>query len=361
MGIRVNSWVKDLHAYVPGEQPKDPRTIKLNTNELPYPAAPEVVEALKQAATEAPLQKYPDPVAVALRERIGTSLGFDKEWLLAGNGSDEALRLICHAFLDAAHGDRIAMLDPTYVLYETLAAMFGCGAQVIPAGGGEAVLPDALVQSESKIVFLPNPNPPIGTFYPASELERLAGARPDRLVVLDEAYADFAPGNALDLVRRFPNVLVARTFSKSYALAGMRVGFVVGQPHLIAELGKIKDSYNLNRLSLIAAEVAWGARDYYEDCIAKVRIDRELLTSELRRRGFSVAASEGNFVFARHERAKELFEALRAGSILVRYFRQPSLADGFRITIGTRDELTVLLGALDQLLESGVAGTTRRA
>jgi len=349
MTIRIHPAVEKLHAYIPGEQPKEPGFTKLNTNENPYPPAPEVAEAIRVALEENALQKYPDPVASGLRAAIARDLGVTRDEVFVGNGSDEVLRLICHAFLDAAAGDKIGMLDPTYVLYETLAAMFGAENAVFPVQHPEYVFPKAAVDADVKVFFLPNPNPPIGTYYPAEVLQQLAAARADRLVVIDEAYVDFAPGNALEVYRARPNVMVTRTFSKSYSLAGMRVGFAVARPELILQLDKIRDSYNLNRLSQAAALAGWEAKAYHRERCEQIRTDREFLAGELRARGFDVPESHGNFVFARRAGAKELYEQLKGRKVLVRYFSTPSLADGIRITIGTRAELETLLKAIDNL------------
>ncbi len=224
MTIRINPAVSALEGYIPGEQPREPGFIKLNTNENPYPPSPEVLEAVRATADEAAYNKYPDPSASELRAEIARSLGVPMEQVLAGNGSDEVLRLICHAFLDPGAGDRIAMLDPTYVLYETLAAMFGCPARTFRLKAPDYGMPEDAFADPAKIFFLPNPNPPIGTRYPAGILDRLASSAPDRLLVLDEAYVDFAEGDSMEVYRRHSNAVVTRTFSKSYSLAGMRVG-----------------------------------------------------------------------------------------------------------------------------------------
>ena len=349
MTIRTNPAVERLEPYIPGEQPRGGGYIKLNTNENPYPPAPAVIEAVRHTADEAAYNKYPDPVATSLREAVATSLHVPVQQVLAGNGSDEVLRLICHAFLDPNAGDSIGMLNPTYVLYQTLAEMFGAGVQSFRVQPPDYVIPGEAVSAAVKVFFLPNPNPPIGTRYPIGVLEQLAAADPARLLVVDEAYVDFASGDSMEVFRRFPNVAVTRTFSKSYSLAGMRVGFIVAREPLIAELAKIKDSYNLNRVSLAAAEAAWKSRDYYDARCREICADREWLRAELIERGFEVPASEGNFVFVRRAAAADLYARLKERKILVRYFKAAELADGVRITIGTRPELKALLAAIDDL------------
>lgn len=349
MSIRVNPAVTRLSAYIPGEQPKEPDFTKLNTNENPYPPAPSVVAAVHAAALEGALQKYPDPTSSSLRHTIAADLGLSPDEILVGNGSDEVLRLLCHAFLRPSDGEGVGVLNPTYVLYETLAAMFGAETSVYNLRPADyQILPEAM-HADVKILFLPNPNPPIGTFYQQPVLSALASMNNERLLVIDEAYVDFAPGNALPTYRQFENVVITRTFSKSYSLAGLRVGYVIARPQLIREMDKIRDSYNVNRISQAAALAAWEDKDYHSHCCQKIRLDREFLTGELRARGFTVPESHGNFVFARRAGARELYEQLKQRRVLVRYFSSPELADGVRITIGTHDELLTLLSAIDEL------------
>jgi histidinol-phosphate aminotransferase len=352
MRIRVNPAVEALEPYVPGEQPRDPEVIKLNTNESPYPAAPAVMEAVRRAADEAMFNKYPDPWSTRLRAALASRVGVSVDEVFPGNGSDEVLRLICHAFLRPGTDDRIGMLEPTYVLYETLAAMFGCRAERFSLTGPDYAIPQAAVQEDVKILFVPNPNPPYGTFYPPETLDALAAARPERLVVIDEAYVDFADGSALEVYRRHENVILTRTFSKSLSLAGLRVGYALAHESLFAQLAKIKDSYNLDRLSQAAAEAALGpdADTYYAARNAEICANRDWLAGQLRQRGFEVPESHGNFVFARRPGAKTLYEHLKARKILVRYFPAPPLDDGVRITIGTREQLDALLRAVDEAI-----------
>jgi histidinol-phosphate aminotransferase len=351
MPIVPNPWVAKLEAYVPGEQPKESGYIKLNTNESPFPPSPDVIDAIRKAADDGSFQKYPNPKSSALRLAIAERLGVTTDEVLIGNGSDEVLRLLCHAFLDADSGDKIAMLKPTYSLYHTLAAMFGCGHETYPVNGTDSALPQNAIAADARIFFLANPNPPYGTFYGPEQLERLASANQNRLVVIDEAYVDFGPHDAMSAYRTHDNVVITRTFSKSYSLAGLRVGFAVARPSIIDELEKIRDSYNVNWVSQVGALAAWNAADYYRQKSAEIRANREFLRNELARRGFDAPASEGNFVFARRAGAKDLYSALKDRKILIRYFSSPELADGVRITIGTRDELQSLLSAIDQLAD----------
>lgn len=349
MSVKPNAAVASLEPYVPGEQPRDPAVIKLNTNESPYPASPQVADAVARCAAEGGFNKYPDPQSTALRQALANHLGVPISTIIAGNGSDEILRMVCHAFLDPAARDTIAVLEPTYVLYETLAAMFGCATERFRCPPGQFTLPPALAESRSKIVFIANPNPPLGAQFDLAQLERIAESNRDRLLVVDEAYVDFTVGTAVAAVPRHENLLVTRTFSKSASLAGLRVGYAIGQPALIDTLLKIKDSYNLNRVSQAAATAAVESWDYYAEKAEAIRRDREHLAQGLRARGFSVPQSNGNFVFALRSDARTVYTELKARNILVRYFDTPSLSGGVRITVGTRDQLAALLAALDTI------------
>jgi len=350
MSIAINPWVSNMHGYVPGEQPKATDVIKLNTNEAPYPAAPEVNEAILQESGRGNFNKYPNPTCEPLRISIAQRLGVTPEEIVVGNGSDEILRMLVHAFTRPGENDTIAVASPTYSLYDTLAAMFGAKVETHLSKAPDYLLPESLIEASARIVMLPNPNPPIGTWYGNPDLECLAAADPDRLVIIDEAYVDFAEGDALPVYRKYENVVISRTFSKSYSLAGLRAGFCVARPRLTEALNKIKDSYNVNRLTQAAALAAWNAKSYYSDMVGRIKEDRVFLAEELKKRGFTVPPSQGNFVFAKRTGAKKLYEELKARNILVRYFDTPGLSDGLRITVGTRDELMKLLDGLDALL-----------
>ncbi|MFH0792507.1 MAG: histidinol-phosphate transaminase, partial [bacterium] len=267
------------------------------------------------------------------------------------NGSDESLRLLCTAFLEP--GEAIAMLSPTYSIYETLAQIADATFVEYPVSAADdyAFPNGAIEEKQSKIFFLANPNPPLGTLYGRETLRALCEARPDRLVVLDEAYVDFSRENHLSLVRDFPNLAVTRTYSKAYSLAGARVGYVVAQPDLIERLNAIKDSYNVNALSQSAAIGALEDQDYYNQKIADLIATRDILRGELRTLGFEVPESQGNFLFARCGDGAKMYEMLKKEKILVRYFRRANLKDGVRITIGTKQQVATLLETLKNLVE----------
>jgi len=293
------------------------------------------------------LRLYPDPEAHGLRTRAAAVYGVPADHVLAGNGSDECLALLVRALVDA--GDRVAYPVPTYSLYDTLVAVQG-GAAVRVPWPGDFALPAALVEARARLTFLCNPNSPSGTLVPTAVIEDLAG-RIEGVLVVDEAYVDFARESAMPLVGRHPNVVVLRTFSKSFSLAGLRVGLAFGHPDLLAGLRTVKDSYNLDRLALVAAEAALDDLDHMRANVARVRTTRTRLAKALADLGFSVLPSEANFVLARRPGSDlaPLARALAARDILVRHFPTPDLRDALRITVGTDDEIHALLAALAEL------------
>ena len=329
---------------MPGEQPgAGRRVIKLNTNENPYPPSPRVLEALARAV-DASVRLYPDPEATALRTLAARLYSVPVDHVLAGNGSDEVIALLLRATVDP--GDRVAFPAPTYSLYDTMVAVQG-GEVVRVPWPPDFTLPPALSDTGAKLTFLCNPNSPSGTFVPVDQIEALARAVRGLLVV-DEAYVDFAHDHALRLVGRLPNVVVLRTLSKSFSLAGLRVGFVVAQPDLLAGLRTVKDSYNLNRLSQVAAEAALADLPTMQANVARIRATRATLTAGLERLGYAVLPSEANFVLARRVGVDQapVARALAERDILVRHFPVPELADALRITVGTDSEIAALLDAL---------------
>jgi histidinol-phosphate aminotransferase len=363
MEIACNSAVAAMEPYTPGEQPQGPGWVKLNTNEFPYPPAPAVVAALQDHGTSSArlaesLRKYPEPTCAHLKTALAQYLNqnITPDHLLIGNGSDEILRLLFHGFLEPTSTDKAprtaAVLNPTYSLYDTIAAMFGGFVErheaLEPQGN---TLPQSLIASQARIAVVANPNPPLGTFYSHSELIRLLEARPQRLTVIDEAYIPFADGpSALQLLGRFPNLAISRTMSKGMALAGARVGYLIAHPEVIQHLDSIRDSYNINALSQIAALAAVESADYYDECCTRIKASRTVAAEALSKAGLAVAPSHGNFLFARHPRAKTLLSGLRERKILVRYFNRPGLDDGIRITIGTEAETQAVINALQLLL-----------
>lgn len=338
-----------MEGYVPGEQPQDRRYIKLNTNENPYPPSPHVLEALRNAVAE-DLRLYPDPTAKELRTKAAEVYGVSPDQVLAGNGSDDLLSMLFRACVDAGAPADVAYPVPTYSLYDTLARIQGAEPKTVPFGPDFALPIEALLAADARLNLVCNPNSPSGTLTPAAEIADFA-RRAKGLVVVDEAYADFARESALSLLSSLPNVVVLRTFSKSFSLAGMRIGLAFGSREIIEQLGKVKDSYNLDRLSLVAARAALEDLPWMQANIAKVKAAREILVRELAEMGFRVQPSEANFVFAIHPKlgGADLYRALRERGILVRHFATPALRDGLRITVGTHEQNGALLAALRSL------------
>ena len=343
--------VAAMSAYVPGEQPQDRRYVKLNTNENPYPPSPRVIEAVRAAAND-DLRLYPDPLANTLRDHAAAAYGLRRENILVGNGSDDLLNLIVRACV--GDGDRVVYPYPTYSLYDTLVTMQQ-GESVHVAYPADFSLPSGLVEAGGRVTFICHPNSPSGTAVPIEAIRALA-EHVAGLLVVDEAYVDFADANALALVHAFDNVVVLRTFSKSFSLAGMRIGLAFAAPNVIDELSKVKDSYNVTRLSIVAATAALADYDWMEANVARIRRTRQRLTKELRDRGFLVLPSQSNFVLARRpgHTLAGMYQGLKERGILVRYFPVAELADALRITVGTDAEIDTLLAALDVLPIDGV-------
>lgn len=339
----VRQAIRDVPGYVPGEQPATGGIVKLNTNENPYPPSPRVREAIIAAAEE-PLQRYPDPMAGEVRRCAAVRYGVRAEQILVGNGSDELLGLVMRACVD--RGTRVAYPVPTYSLYDTLVALQE-GVSVRVPYGGDWALPRGLLDAEASVTCICRPNSPSGT-APALADVAAYSRRTKGLVVLDEAYADFADDTALSLVASLDNVIVLRSLSKSFSLAGLRIGLAIGRPELIEFLARIKDSYNVNRVSLAAAAAALDDFEWMQKNVARIRIGRERLATSLRQIGFEVPPSQANFVFARRpgNDLEPLYRRLRSRGILVRHFATPALRDGLRISVGCDEELDALLEAL---------------
>ena len=346
--------LEGFQEYVPGQQPPDgERWIKLNTNESPYPPSPKVLQALRDAVDDN-LRLYPSPTSQPAREAIGRALGLDASGVCLGNGGDELIEMFFRAFVSA--GDRVAYPWPTYPLLEPLCHIHECVPAPAPLGPSWT-LPAAFVTDPAPLKFLVNPNSPTGTWYRREEVEAVvAGAR--GVVVLDEAYVDFAPESRLDLLDAHSNLLILRTFSKSHALAGMRIGYALGHPDLIAALDLVRDSYNLDRLSIVAAVAAIEDRAHRDHLVSRVVADREWFSDELTALDFEVSPSASNFVFTRPPEgvtAATIFEGLRRRQILVRHFSKPPLEGWLRITVGSREELSELLLGITAILREDSA------
>ena len=335
--------VAALAGYVPGEQSDNAGKIKLNTNENPYPPSPKVFAALRKAINPS-LRLYPEPLADGLRCVAATIYGVQRENILAGNGSDEILSILLRSFVGAK--DRVAFPVPTYSLYETLVDIQE-GELIRIDYPADFTIPPQLSSQGAALTFLCNPNSPSGSLAPLPEIERLARVLTGILVV-DEAYIDFAgneAASAIPLIRRMPNLIVLRTFSKSFSLAGMRIGLAFACQELIAGMIKVKDSYNLNRLSVLAATAALQDLPWMKRNVRRIQRSREWLSGSLKQLGYDVYPSQANFVMAktRGENQRTTYEALKAKNIFVRYFDTPGLQDSLRISIGTPDEMKTLV------------------
>jgi histidinol-phosphate aminotransferase len=338
-----------LDGYVPGEQPTEPGgVIKLNTNENPYPPSPRVLEAIK-AVTPDQLRRYPDPMGNRFRDAAAEVFGVRRDMIICGNGMDDILNLAVRAF--SGPEAKLVYPTPTYTLYAVLARIEASMVEEVPFGANYELPLDGLVAADGSVTVLANPNSPSGTFVSKAKVADLA-RRLRGVLVVDEAYVDFADENCLSLAREQENVLVFRTLSKGYSLAGVRFGFGVGHPALIEGLVKVKDSYNVDVVSLAAATAAIRDQQYAQGNWEKVRRERMRVTADLRKLGFSVFDSQSNFLLARTTRrpARELYESLKARKILIRYFDYPGLSDKLRITVGRPEENEALLTALGELL-----------
>lgn len=344
--------VHGLTPYVPGEQPKLANLVKLNTNENPYGPSPRVLDAVRAEATDA-LRLYPDPGSDRLRAGIAAYHGVAADQVFVGNGSDEVL---AHAFMALLkHGQPILFPDISYSFYPVYCGLYEIAYRQIPLTESFEIRIDDYLAPNGGMIF-PNPNAPTGRLLALGEIERLLAGNPDSVVVIDEAYIDFGGRSAVSLVARYPQLLVTRTLSKSHALAGLRVGYAIGQAHLIEALDRVKDSFNsypLDRFAQAGALASIEDHAYFESICARVAASRDRLVAALAGLGFEILPSAANFIFARHPShdGAKLAAALRERSILVRHFRQPDRISRFlRITIGTDAQCDTLLDALKAIV-----------
>ena len=348
--IPLRKNIAAMAGYVPGFQPADEAAwIKLNTNENPYPPSPRVAAAIlaEVGADGANLRKYPDAGSKEMRRVAAELYGFDPSWVISANGSDELLNNLIRAF--AGEGEEVAYVHPSYSYYATLAEIQGAKIRTFGLTD-DFRLADFPQRYEGKIFFLTSPNAPLGFAFSLEYIEEIA-QRCAGMLVVDEAYVDFADGSALELVKKYENVVVTRTFSKSYSLAGMRLGLAVARPEVVAALDKIRDHYHLDRLALVAARAALADQAYLDQTVGKIRATRARFVAGLQAIGYSAIDSQANFVFASPPDGdgKRVYEALYARKILVRYFADPLLKHGMRITVGTDAEMDALLAALGEI------------
>jgi histidinol-phosphate aminotransferase len=338
--------VEDAAGYVPGFQPREADVVKLNTNENPYPPSPEVLKALATIKADQ-LRRYPDPIGDQFRAAASEVHGVPSDHILCVNGGDELLAMAVRAFCDSQRP--LAYPVPTYSLYPVLARLQDCQAIEIPFDA-EFNLPAKLASTGAALTIVCNPNAPSGSLIAKEELASLADEL-DGVLLIDEAYVDFAPGDCLDLVRGFDNVILLRTLSKGYSLAGLRFGYAIAQPVLIDGLMKVKDSYNVDALALALATAAIRDRAYLRENVAKIKASRSELASGLRRLGLEVRDSHSNFlmVTCRQVSASELHKRLAERNIYVRYFNLEGLTDRLRISVGTPEQNARLLTAIEEI------------
>lgn len=354
--------VQRLHAYTPGLQPTEPGWVKLNTNECPYPPSPRVVDALKEeiGADGATLRLYPNPQSAALRSVVARLHGLDEKYVCIGNGSDDTLNLLIRVFCSSSSA--LGFTFPSYSLYPVLVEIQDGRCASIDFDRSLRLPLDRIAQSQARIFFLTSPNAPTGVAFSNAEIEEVL-KRFKGIVVVDEAYAPFAEENAASLVAKHPRLVVVRTLSKAYALAGLRVGYSLSHPEVTDLLDRVRDSYNVNRLTQVAAAAALQDEAYYAGVIGRVKATRDRFQKDLReRRGWFVYPSQSNFVFAevRDARgatgpavAKSLYDFLYANKVLVRYFPSHALTAPFlRISVGTDDEMLVLNQKIDAWLKA---------
>jgi histidinol-phosphate aminotransferase len=339
-----------MKGYVPGEQPQGvEKFIKLNTNENPYQCSPKVKAAIGRVV-QAGLQKYPDPMATAFRIRAAELHGVEPDWILCGNGSDDILTIVTRAFVGTS--DMVRFANPSYLLYRTLAEIQGAACDIINYNQ-DWTLPDDFAKPNDwmRLAFLANPNSPSGTMIAPDKVAEIAAGLPCPLLV-DEAYVEFAETNCMSLVAENEKIMVARSLSKSYALAGLRFGYLVAQPQVIRELCKVKDSYNCDALSIAGATAAIDDRAWFADTRAVILATRARMSAALKEMGFDVVDSQANFVWCTHDSqpVEPIYRELKQGGVLVRYMLYAGWGDGLRISVGTDEQVDACLALLRTLV-----------
>lgn len=346
-----------LTPYVPGEQPKIDKLVKLNTNEHPYGPSPRALAAIREATSDA-LRLYPDPNADRLKTVLAARHGVEADQVFVGNGSDEVL---AHAFQGLLKHERaLWMPDVSYSFYPVYCGLYGVASRAIPLTTDLSIdADDYLPRGDERpgAIIFPNPNAPTGRLLPLTEVERIVSGNPDAVVLVDEAYVDFGGDSAISLVDKYPNLLVVHTFSKSRSLAGLRVGFAIGHRDLIEGLERVKNSFNsypLDRLAIAGAVASVEDEAWFRESCRKVIATREALVAQMMELGFEVLPSAANFIFARHPQrdGAELAAALRERAIIVRHFKAPRIDQFLRITVGTDEQCAILVGALRNILSA---------
>ncbi len=338
-----------MSGYVPGEQPPPgTQVIKLNTNENPYPPSPEALKVLRKLEGEL-LRRYPDPMAGAFREAASQVLGVPADWILVGNGSDDLLTMIIRACSEL--GRRVVYPMPTYVLYRTLAQIQGAEFVEVPYQEDYTLPVEQLIEAQGAVTFVASPNSPSGTVASVEQLEELA-TQISGILAIDEAYVDFAETDALEVAKKYDNVIILRTLSKGYSLAGLRLGFGVANPALLEGLIKVKDSYNVDAVACAVGAAASADQDHKNTNANMIKVSRAQMAADLQKLGFHVLPSQANFLLAQSPggNAEYLYKSLKERGILVRYFNQSRLSDKLRITIGTPEQNDALIKELGEVL-----------
>lgn len=341
-----------LEAYTPGEQPQDQQYVKLNTNESPYPPSPAVLERISKAEVER-LNLYPDPTGKVLKEKLAALYGVEAKNVFLSNGSDDILNFAFMAFCDGERG--AAFPEISYGFYPVYADLYHVDCKKIPLKADFGVNYQDYC-GIGRMVVIANPNAPTGMEISLAEIEEILKTNPDNIVVIDEAYVDFGGTSCVDFIKKYDNLLVVQTFSKSRSMAGARLGFAIANEAIIEDLEKIKYStnpYNINRLTLAAGEAAVDSNDYYVENAKKIAKTREMTTAKLREMGFTVLDSVANFIFAKNNAlsGKTVYEELKKKGVLVRYFGKAKIEDFVRITIGTPEQMQVLFEKLEEILQ----------
>ena len=348
----LNSKYTELEVYTPGEQPRDMKYIKLNTNESPYPPSPAVLAAVNADQAEL-LRLYSDPECKNLKNSIAKLYGVNPENIYLSNGSDDILNF---AFMAFTEGGKAAFPEISYGFYKVFAQLYGIECKKIPLREDFSIDPEDYC-GLGCFTVIANPNAPTGRTISLEDIEKILQTNPDNVVVIDEAYVDFSGQSCYPLIKKYKNLLVVQTFSKSRSMAGARLGFAFADEELISDLKRIKFStnpYNVNRLTLAAGEAAIRENDYYMENCRRIMATRDRTTAELEKLGFTVIPSKANFIFAKSGRigGQELYEELKKRGILIRHFSDPKISDFNRITIGTDDEMTILVNTIKNILEA---------
>lgn len=340
----LNDNLKSLEAYTPGEQPRDKKYIKLNTNESPYPPSPEVVAAVS-ASEVLDLRLYSDPLCKTLKEKIADRYGVNYENVFVSNGSDESLNFYFMAFCSKENS--VVFPEISYGFYKVFADLYGISYEAIPLNSDFSINVNDYIGIGKNIVIA-NPNAPTGLALPFQDIERIVSSNPDNIVLIDEAYVDFGAESAVSLTKKYDNLLVVQTFSKSRSLAGARLGYAIGNKEIIADLEKIKYStnpYNINRLTLVAGAAAIDSDSYFADNCKRIMATRKYTEDELTKLGFTCIPSSSNFIFAKSEKisGNDLYLKLKEKGVLVRHFSTPAICEYNRITIGTQEEMETFI------------------